>query len=413
MNRKRKSEAEEDGRINNRKPKRIKMDYEEDDISALESSGTDHSIRHPETPMFMIEDTVDLVGSMPGDESGEVVGRVNMALISSPVNIVQGEFSMNILQSQELMDSVSPYNVTLTSFPCVPSSIDEIFEIEEEISLQELTEALHLNEIKNTIPNRDFIVQQGCKVTVSMREILINWLIDVAVEISLSSETLFLSINFIDRYLAIVPVERSYFQLIGITAIFIAAKYEESNPPLLIDLVDLCDGAYEREEVIKTEEVMLNALSFKLTIATTNVFARMFLKSVCADMQLAFATMYYTERTLQEYCFASMYPSVIASACICVGVVVLGRSVNLWIDGMRNCNFVPDKQAFMDCISKLIKILRKDCNFTTSHNDQELNAVKRKYSSDKCLCASLLPLPSGIERIFEDLEILNYLSPRL
>jgi len=138
----------------------------------------------------------------------------------------------------------------------------------------------------------------------------------------------------------------------------------------------------------------------------------MFLKSVGSDMQLAFVTMYYAERTLQEYDFVSIYPSVIASACVCVGICVLRRPLGRWIEGMRDCNFIPDKQSFMDCISKLIKTLRKDFNCTIM-DDQELNAVKRKYSVDRFLRASLIPLPQSIEQLLEDVDILNYLSPRL
>jgi hypothetical protein len=44
-------------------------------------------------------------------------------------------------------------------------------------------------------------------------------------------ETLFLTMNLIDRYLAIQPVEKKNLQLVGMTAMLVASKYEEIWAP--------------------------------------------------------------------------------------------------------------------------------------------------------------------------------------
>lgn len=82
-----------------------------------------------------------------------------------------------------------------------------------------------------------------------MRSILVDWLVEVHLKFKLVPETLYLVVNLIDRYLAKKEVTRSKLQLVGVTALFIATKYEEIYPPELRDLVYICDRAYSKNEV--------------------------------------------------------------------------------------------------------------------------------------------------------------------
>lgn len=59
-----------------------------------------------------------------------------------------------------------------------------------------------------------------------MRAVLLNWLIDVHLKYKLKTETLFLAVDIIDGYLSKRAVDRTQLQLVGITALWIAAKYE-------------------------------------------------------------------------------------------------------------------------------------------------------------------------------------------
>ena len=79
-----------------------------------------------------------------------------------------------------------------------------------------------------------------------MRAILIDWLIDVHLKFKLVNETMFLTVNLIDRYLEKSQVSRQKLQLVGVTAMFIATKYEEIYPPDLRDFVYVTDKAYTK-----------------------------------------------------------------------------------------------------------------------------------------------------------------------
>lgn len=60
----------------------------------------------------------------------------------------------------------------------------------------------------------------------SMRTILIDWLVEVQENFELFHETLYLSVKIVDRYLERKEVKKEYLQLVGATAMLIAAKFE-------------------------------------------------------------------------------------------------------------------------------------------------------------------------------------------
>ena len=60
-------------------------------------------------------------------------------------------------------------------------------------------------------------------ITYSMRSILVDWLVEVAEEYRLQTETLYLAVSYIDRFLSYMSVVRAKLQLVGTAAMFIAA----------------------------------------------------------------------------------------------------------------------------------------------------------------------------------------------
>lgn len=79
-----------------------------------------------------------------------------------------------------------------------------------------------------------------------MRAILIDWLIDVHLKFKLVPETLYLTVNLIDRYLSSNAIPRQKLQLVGVAAMLIATKYEEIYPPEVKDFEYVTDRAYNR-----------------------------------------------------------------------------------------------------------------------------------------------------------------------
>ena len=83
----------------------------------------------------------------------------------------------------------------------------------------------------------------------SMRAILVDWLVEVAEEYKLLPQTLYLTINYIDRFLSVMSVLRGKLQLVGTACMLVAAKYEEIYPPDVSDFVLITDDTYTTKEV--------------------------------------------------------------------------------------------------------------------------------------------------------------------
>lgn len=69
------------------------------------------------------------------------------------------------------------------------------------------------------------------EINVKMRMILMDWLIEVHRKFELMPETLYLTVNIVDRYLSMKVVRKRELQLVGISAMLIASKYEEIWAP--------------------------------------------------------------------------------------------------------------------------------------------------------------------------------------
>jgi cyclin B len=152
----------------------------------------------------------------------------------------------------------------------------------------------------------------------SMRGILVDWLVEVHMKFRLLPETLYLCVNIIDRYLALEKVNRNRLQLVGVTALLIACKYEEIYPPEVRDCVYITDRAYTRQEVLDMEAAIVKTLKFTLTVPTGYPFLQRFLHITKATSTVRHLSSYYMERMLQEHSALMFKPSLLAAAALCL-----------------------------------------------------------------------------------------------
>ncbi len=107
-----------------------------------------------------------------------------------------------------------------------------------------------LNTEHKHLPCPEYMDTVQNDINQNMRGILVDWLVEVAEEYKLSSENLYLSANYVDRFLSVVPVLRGKLQLVGVSCMLIASKYEEIFAPQVEDFVYITDNTYTAEEVI-------------------------------------------------------------------------------------------------------------------------------------------------------------------
>ena len=109
-----------------------------------------------------------------------------------------------------------------------------------------------------------------------MRATLIDWLVEVHKKFNMLPETLYLTINLTDRFLSQVQIRREKLQLIGVTAMVIASKYEEIYPPVVDDFVYFTDNAYTRDDILRMEERILKTLNFGIQTVSPYRFLERF-----------------------------------------------------------------------------------------------------------------------------------------
>ncbi|KAF3624715.1 Cyclin-B2-4 [Capsicum annuum] len=136
---------------------------------------------------------------------------------------------------------------------------------------------------------------------------------EVHYEFKLMVETLYLTMNLINRFLAVQSVIRKKLQLVGITTLLLAFKYEEVFVPVVEDLILFSDKAYARKKVLEMK-LMVNALQFNMTVPTTYVFMQQFLKATQSDKKVEIVSFFLIELCLVEYEMLRFPPTMFAAA---------------------------------------------------------------------------------------------------
>lgn len=159
----------------------------------------------------------------------------------------------------------------------------------------------------------------------SMRSVLMDWLVQVHMRFNLLPETLFLTINYIDRFLTFKAVSIGKLQLVGATALLIAAKYEEINCPSLEEIVFMVDGSYSVEEILKAERFMLSMLGFELGWPGPMSFLRRISKADEYDLETRTLAKYFLEVTIMDERFVACPPSFLAAGAHCLSRLMLKK----------------------------------------------------------------------------------------
>ncbi|KAM8965269.1 G2/mitotic-specific cyclin-B3 isoform X2 [Sarcophilus harrisii] len=218
-------------------------------------------------------------------------------------------------------------------------------------------------------PISNYMVKQH-DISKEMRAILVDWMVEVQENFELTHETLYLAVKLVDHYLMQVVCLRDKLQLIGSTAILIAAKFEERCPPCIDDFLYICDDAYQREEILRMEINILHTLKFDINIPIAYRFLRRFAKCAHVDMEVLTLSRFICELTLQEYDFVQERASKLAASSFFLALK------------MKNLgNWTPPLECYSGYQSTDLFSLVKRLNFLLTYQPQDkLKAVRTKYS---------------------------------
>ncbi|XP_012287078.1 cyclin-A2 [Orussus abietinus] len=233
-------------------------------------------------------------------------------------------------------------------------------------------------------------------ITYSMRSILVDWLVEVAEEYQLHSETFYLAVSYIDRFLSYMSVVRAKLQLVGTAAMFIAAKYEEIYPPDVGEFVYITDDTYSKKQVLRMEHLILRVLSFDLTVPTPLAFLTCYCISNNLSDKIQHLAMYLCElSTLEADPYLQYPPSLLAASAVALARHTLLEEA--WPHELE-LSTGYSLQDLKECISCLNR------TFANAPNIPQ-KAIQEKYKKNKFGHVSmLLPRSTKIMECEDDTE---------
>lgn len=222
----------------------------------------------------------------------------------------------------------------------------------------------------------------GRDINGRMRAILVDWLVQVHAKFRLLQETLYMCVAIMDRFLQVQPVCRKKLQLVGITALLLASKYEEMFSPHIEDFVYITDNAYTSSQIREMETMILKELKFELGRPLPLHFLRRASKAGEVDVQQHTLAKYLMELTLTDYDMVHYYPSKVAAAASCLSQKVLGQGK--WNVKQRHYTGYSENEV-LDVMQHMAKNVKK-----VNENLTKFLAIKNKYASSKLLKISTI-----------------------
>lgn len=177
---------------------------------------------------------------------------------------------------------------------------------------------------KRSMANPNYMDHQK-EIEWGMRSTLIDWLLQVHARYHMLPETIWIAINILDRFLSLRVVALAKLQLLGVTALFIAAKYEEILAPSVDEFVIVTDGSCTRDEILKGERIILEALSFNVSGYTSPYpFLRRISKADEYDTHSRTLAKFLMELTLLDHRFLRARPRTVAAMAMFLSRRMLG-----------------------------------------------------------------------------------------
>lgn len=261
---------------------------------------------------------------------------------------------------------------------------------------QDIYDVKHVLEL-NHRPSIDYMGKVQRDINPSMRAILIDWLVEVSDEFNAVPDTLYLTVNLIDRFLSGNYIEKQRLQLLGVSCMLIASKYEEMSAPRVKDLCLITDSAYEKDEVVKMERLVLEFLQYQLSVPTTKTFLRRFVLAAESSYEvysfpLECLANYLAELTLLDFSFLKYLPSLIAASAVFLARWTLDQSAFPWDPTLEH--YTRYKPQDLKAIATAMQHLQSNTS------NCPLNAIRDKYKQQRFNCVANLSPRKPIQSLF-------------
>ncbi|PPQ82589.1 hypothetical protein CVT25_007103 [Psilocybe cyanescens] len=192
-----------------------------------------------------------------------------------------------------------------------------------------------------TMPNPNYMEKQD-EMTWEHRGILIDWLLLIHARFNLVSESLFLCVNVLDRFLSQRPISISKLQLVGLASFFVATKFEETYAPSVKELAHLADNQFSVDEILKAERYLLKIINYDLRAPGPMTWLRRGSKADDCEVRARTIAKYLLEIGLVERRLISVVPSLMSAASLWLARVSLGREQ--WTPNLEHYTMYNEKE---------------------------------------------------------------------
>lgn len=271
--------------------------------------------------------------------------------------------------------------------PLCPALPEGVVDFDFESRDDPFSEPTYAGDIFNYYKEREemFLVskylEQQEELSVGMRSVLVDWMVEVQENFELNHETLYLAVKSVDRYLSLQLCSKAKLQLLGATALFVAAKFDERCPPSVRDFLYICDDAYSHDELIAMEGHLLRVLDFQLGMPLSYRFLRRYAR--CAKLALETLTLarYVLETSLLDYTLVDQRESKMAAAALLQALLMKGLSWNATLEHYTGYT-----------AKELAQLQRRLNHFLAQQQKGSLEAIRSKYSHAVFFEVALTPL---------------------
>ncbi|CCD22623.1 B-type cyclin CLB5 NDAI_0A04670 [Naumovozyma dairenensis CBS 421] len=188
------------------------------------------------------------------------------------------------------------------------------------------------------LPSHNYLLDNSSKYFIrpSMRAILVDWLVEVHDKFQCYPETLFLAINIMDRFLSQNKVSMNKLQLLAITSLFVAAKFEEVHLPKLSEYSYITDGAASKTEIKNAEMFMLTSLGFSLGYPNPMNFLRRISKADSYNFETRNIAKCILEFSICYHSFITLKPSLLSTMAMYLARRIVNADQVLWNETLRH-----------------------------------------------------------------------------
>ncbi len=236
-------------------------------------------------------------------------------------------------------------------------------------------------------------------VSSSHRRVLVNWMVQVHGNYKLVPDTLHIAVDILDRYLQSRSnfVTKRNLQLVGVTAILLASKYEDVYPPSIMDITYIAADIYTADEVRQMEVEILEALEYQLGKPNALTFLRRYSKLLSTTAQIHNLAKFMVEACYLATDVRRLLPSQLAAGALLVASSVVAvlkgdfrRVRDHWSIVMETYSWYSQERA-ATFAKEVATQMQAYFQIMDTKKTSNVAAVGKKYSQSCFLSVSALP----------------------